>query len=73
IHFAKEVPIDSFSNLPGIKELRKENNVIRFTVVGSIDAVIKGASQFEIVNIISHEPSREEIFMSFYTKGESDV
>ncbi|MFN3699217.1 MAG: ABC transporter ATP-binding protein, partial [Dictyoglomus sp.] len=44
IHFAKEVPIDSFSNLPGIKELRKENNVIRFTVVGSIDAVTKGAS-----------------------------
>lgn len=73
IHFAKEVPIDSFSNLPGIKELGRENNVIRFTVVGSIDAVLKRASQFEVVNIISHEPSLEEIFMSFYKGEKNDV
>ncbi len=73
IHFAKEVPIDSFSNLPGIKELGQENNVIRFTVVGSIDAVLKRASQFEVVNIISHEPSLEDIFMSFYKGEKKDV
>lgn len=72
IHFSKRVPIEVFSNLPGIKELNQEDNVIRFTIIGSLDAIIKRASQFEIINIISHEPTLEEIFMSFY-EGSKNV
>jgi ABC-2 type transport system ATP-binding protein len=69
VHFAKPVPKEAFSELPGIKDLKVENSIIRFKIVGSLDAVIKTAAHYEIVNIISHEPSLEEIFMSFY-RGE---
>ncbi|MEN2983611.1 MAG: ABC transporter ATP-binding protein [Dictyoglomaceae bacterium] len=71
IHFSEKVPIESFSNLPGIKELTQEDNIIKFTVIGSLDPVIKRSSQFEVINIISHEPSLEEIFMSFYGKSKN--
>jgi len=67
VHFAKPVPKEAFSELPGIKDLKVEDSIIRFKVVGSLDAVIKTAAHYEIVNIISHEPSLEEIFMSFYS------
>lgn len=68
IHFSQRVPLEYFSNIPGIKELRDEGNAIIFTILGTLDALIKRVSQFEVVNIITHEPNLEEVFMSFYEK-----
>lgn len=68
IHFSKEVSIEYFSNLPGVKEIKQDKNVIVCSVIGTLDILIKRACQFEIVNIITHEPKLEEVFMSFYEK-----
>lgn len=73
IHFSQKVPLEYFSNIPGIKEIRDEGNAIIFTILGNLDALIKRVSQFEVVNIITHEPNLEEVFMSFYEKGENVV
>ena len=42
-------------------------------MVGSLDALVKAAAQFEVVNIISHEPTLEEIFMTYYNEGKNNV
>ncbi|MDD5190567.1 MAG: ABC transporter ATP-binding protein [Dehalococcoidales bacterium] len=66
IHFAANVPKDKFVTIPGVRDIDIQNNVLTCTVVGSLDALVKASAQFVVVNIVSHEPSLEEIFMTYY-------
>jgi len=69
IHFAKPVPKEAFVGVSGVRDVTMEDDIMHCTVVGSLDAVVKAASAFPVDNIITHEPSLEEIFMSFYGQG----
>lgn len=66
LHFAAPVPTDAFADLPGIRDLEIHGDVVRCTVSGSMDALIKAAARFEVIDIESHEPSLEDIFLTFY-------
>jgi ABC-2 type transport system ATP-binding protein len=66
IQFAGPVPPDAFADLPGVQDVSTQDSVVRCTVVGSLDAVIKAAAGFEVVNVVSHEPGLEEIFLAYY-------
>jgi ABC-2 type transport system ATP-binding protein len=70
IHFAQPVPSEAFASVTGVRDLTVEDSILRCTIMGSLDALIKAAAQFEVVNVISHEPSLEEIFLAYYG-GES--
>ena len=72
IHFTGIVPKDKFINIPGVRDIVLQNNILTCTVVGSLDALVKAVAQFEVVNIISHEPTLEDIFMTYY-EGENHV
>lgn len=73
IHFAAAVPADKFTDISGVRNVRVNDNMLICTVIGSLDALIKVAAQYEIVNIISHEPSLEEIFMTYYDEGKNNA
>ena len=73
IHFGAPVSEAAFANVAGISDLIVENSVLRCTVKGTLDAVIKAASKFEVVNLVSHEPSLEDIFLAYYDRGESNA
>jgi ABC-2 type transport system ATP-binding protein len=66
IQFARPVPPEEFANLPGVRDVSTQDSVVRCTVVGALDAVIKAAARFEVVNVVSHEPGLEEIFLAYY-------
>ncbi len=70
LRFAQPAPADAFDALPGVQELSVQGEVVRLHVKGSVDAVIKAAARYEVVDISSHEPSLEEIFLRFYGKDE---
>nr|MBC7245002.1 ABC transporter ATP-binding protein [Chloroflexota bacterium] len=70
IHFAEPVASYHFSQLSGVHDLHVTDNVVRCTIKGSVDALIKAAAQFEVINVISQEPSLEEIFLAYYNTGE---
>jgi ABC-2 type transport system ATP-binding protein len=72
IHFAGPVPKDKFISISGVRDIIVEDSILTCTVVGSLDALIKAAAQFVVVNIISHEPTLEEIFMTYY-EGKNNV
>ena len=72
IHFAGPVPKDKFISISGVRDIIVEDSILTCTVVGSLDALIKAAAQFEVVNIISREPTLEEIFMTYY-EGKNNV
>jgi len=71
VHFAVPVPQEAFARVAGVRDVTVENSILRCTVMGSLDALIKAAAQFEVVNVISHEPSLEEIFLAYYSGGEN--
>ena len=71
IHFATLVSQEAFADVAGVRDVTVEDSVLRCTVVGSLDALIKAAARFEVVDVISHEPSLEEIFLAYYSGGEN--
>ena len=73
IHFAKAIPKEKFNNVPGVRDIVVQDKLLTCTVVGSLDALVKAAAQYEVLNIISHEPSLEEIFMTYYNEGKNNV
>lgn len=66
IQFGGDVDETAFQTVPGIRQVTVEDGLLRCEVVGSLDALMKAASRFEIVNVTSREPSLEEIFLAFY-------
>lgn len=66
IRFAAPAPAAAFAGLPGVRNVQVEDNVLRCIVTGSLDAVVKAAAEFEVVDLISQEPSLEEIFLAYY-------
>jgi len=70
IHFAQPVPPSAFSRLPGVRDVEQHGDTLRLTVAGRLDPIVKAAGQFEVVDLASHEPSLEDVFLAFYGKGE---
>ena len=70
-HFATPVQQKVFAKLPGVSDVTVEDSVLRCTVIGKPDALIKAVAQYEVVKLISHEPSIEEVFLSYYGGGEN--
>ncbi len=66
IHFAEPVPKEEFENLSGVQNVIVEDSILRCKAAGSLDAVIKAAAKHEVVNVISHEPNLEDIFLAYY-------
>jgi ABC-2 type transport system ATP-binding protein len=66
IRFASPVPTDAFTGLPGVRAVEVHGDVMRCTVVGTMDGVVKAAARFDVVDLTSHEPTLEDIFLTFY-------
>ncbi|WP_287152956.1 ABC transporter ATP-binding protein [Candidatus Solincola tengchongensis] len=69
IHFASPVPPGDFAAIPGVKDLRVEDRTLTCSLTGSVDALIKAAARFEVLNVVSPEVGLEEIFMHYYREG----
>jgi ABC-2 type transport system ATP-binding protein len=68
-HFTEPVPPKSFSNLPGVSDLELHGDAVRCTVRGPVDALIKAAARYELVDIQSQQPGLEELFLEYYREG----
>lgn len=73
ITFAAPPPPEAFTGLPGVRDLTVEGNVLRCTITTVPDAVVKAAARFTVVDVISHEPSLEDVFLAMYGEAQPDV
>lgn len=73
VHFATPPPSGAFSGVPGLMDLRVDDGVLHCKVRGSMDPLIKAIANFEVINIISHETSLEDVFLAYYGGGEGDA
>ena len=71
IHFAGAVEASEFAALPGVQDVVSADGVVRCTVVGDLDAVVKAAARHPVVNVLSHEPTLEEIFLAYYEQPDA--
>ncbi|SER70971.1 ABC transporter ATP-binding protein [Lentzea albida] len=71
--FAEEVAAATFSGVPGVREaVQVSGTEVRCRVSGAVGELVRTAARFPLVNVTSHEPDLEDIFVH-YTEGLSDV
>ncbi len=73
IHFAEPVSAERFNGIDGVRDVTVQDSILSCTVVGELDALVKAAAESHVVNVISHEPSLEEIFLTYYQQGGNDA
>ena len=73
IEFCREVPAAAFVNVAGVRDVSVDANVLRATVVGEMDPILKAANRFEVRLLTSSEPNLEEVFLAFYGEELSDA
>ncbi len=69
--FADEVPPDGTFTFDGVRELRRERDLVELEVQGEVDPVLKALSQHRVVDLVSEQPSLEELLMRFYERERS--
>lgn len=73
ITFAGSAPVDAFQSLPHVTSAVAENggNVARLAVQGDLGEVLRVAVERGAVNLTTHEPSLEDIFLRYYDGSQS--
>jgi ABC-2 type transport system ATP-binding protein len=68
ITFAGPAPLDAFTALPGVSAVTAptEGNVAHLAVQGDLGEVLRVAVAHGAVNLTTHEPSLEDIFLRYY-------
>lgn len=69
MRFATAVNREVFAGMPNLNDLVLEDNKVRCTVQGDPDALIKVASKYRLMDIISQQPTLEEVYRQFYGIG----
>ena len=67
--FGAPVPAEAFAGLDGVSEVRDAGNVVTMRVAGPIGPVVRTASGFDLVDVVSHEPNLEDVFLAHYGRG----
>ena len=71
LEFAAPVPAGPFRAVPGAREVSAHQAFLRCEVVGPVGELMRLAATRGLVNVISHEPDLEQIFLSFTQGGAS--
>jgi ABC-2 type transport system ATP-binding protein len=66
VEFAGDAQPQLFVGLPGIENVQSNHHRVTFTARGSFEPVADALAGHHVVNLASHEPSLEEIFLTYY-------
>jgi beta-exotoxin I transport system ATP-binding protein len=69
-HFDAPVDPAAFASLPSVVAAEGRGDAVALTIEGELDEVVKAAARYTVVNVETHEPSLEEIFLRAYKDGE---
>jgi ABC-2 type transport system ATP-binding protein len=71
LEFAAPVPAGPFRAVAGVRAVSAHQAFLRCEVVGPVGELMRLAAARGLVNVISHEPDLEQIFLSFTQGGAS--
>ena len=73
LEFAPEstIPEDAIRAAAGVEDVSVSDHTVTCTVRGPIDPLLKALHGANLANMVSHEPSLEEIFLAYYKEDAS--
>ena len=57
---------EQLDRVPGVRDVTLQDGVLRLTVEGSMDALVKELAQLPVLTLTSEPPELDEIFRSYY-------
>lgn len=69
IRFGEPVNMDIFACIPNISELTLERNTLRCTVKGDPDQLVKAASRYRVLDILSRAASVDDMVRAYYEEA----
>ncbi|HLJ67093.1 MAG TPA: ABC transporter ATP-binding protein [Chloroflexota bacterium] len=73
IEFGGDVPIAAIRAAAGVDRLEVDGHLVRCIVRGSFEPLLEALAGSEVTNLTSHEPSLEEVFLTYYRDGASEA
>ena len=61
--------VESLGEVPGVRAVSHEGDVVRLEVHGSMDALVKELGRFPVQTLTSEPPELDEIFLSYYGRA----
>ncbi|MFI5283064.1 MAG: ATP-binding cassette domain-containing protein [Candidatus Dormibacterales bacterium] len=66
VEFAGDAQPQLFEHLAGIEDVKVNQHRVTFTMRGSFESIADVLGGHHVVNLTSHEPSLEDIFLTYY-------
>jgi ABC-2 type transport system ATP-binding protein len=73
VEFAGDAQPQLFRALPGVENVESNHRRVSFTVRGSFEPVADVLAGHHVVNLASHEPTLEEMFLAYYEDQPEEV
>jgi ABC-2 type transport system ATP-binding protein len=73
LRFAGDAPVGAFAALPGVSDVKADDNILRMRVSGSITPIVREAANYDLLDFVSREPSLEETFLAQYGRGTTEA
>ena len=73
VEFAGPAEASILSRVPGVENVEASGNRLTFTARGSFEPIVDALAGHHVLNLASHEPSLEEIFLTFYEDRPAEV
>jgi ABC-2 type transport system ATP-binding protein len=70
VRFGSPPPPDAFAAVPGITGVRLDGALLRCTMQGVVDPLIKELGRYHVLDLNSHEADLEETFLALYGQEE---
>jgi ABC-2 type transport system ATP-binding protein len=68
VTFAEPPPPGAFDGVAGVREVGRNGEVVRLTLEGSADPLVKTLGRYEVRAIDSHEADLEDVFLELYRR-----
>jgi ABC-2 type transport system ATP-binding protein len=68
VTFANMPPEGAFDDVPGVTEVERRGPVVRLTLEGAADALVKELARYEVAALDSHEADLEDVFLEQYRR-----
>jgi ABC-2 type transport system ATP-binding protein len=64
----ERVPVDAIRSAAGVEDVKVEGQRVTCTIRGSFDSLFRAIRDAKVADLVSTEPSLEEIFLSYYSE-----
>ena len=59
-------PLEKLGRVPGLEKLVRQGTHVGFTLHGDFNGLFQALGGSKVVNLSSHEPTLEEVFLAYY-------